>query len=278
MCRFNLIKLIWKSKIERIRLFLNMKMNLISTEYLIILAPDFNSLKRHIGLMIKTIFFDLDNTIFDHTRAEQSALKILLESSPEIFAPVDQEKLVQTYHKINLELWKRMAKGEITPQRLKVLRFKLTFEELKINAANAEEISQKYLEIYMNQCFTFPNIKQILEYLKPKYELGILSNGFANIQERKLHNLKLTAYFKYFIYSGEVGAMKPYPKIFQEAMRIANARAHEIAYIGDSYEDDIKGAKALNWAAILYDPYHRCDNHALADFVISDLLELKKIM
>jgi putative hydrolase of the HAD superfamily len=228
--------------------------------------------------MIKTVFFDLDNTIFDHTRAEQSALKILLGSSPEIFASVDQEKFLQTYHKINLELWKKMAQGGITPQRLKVLRFKLTFEALQIHSANAEQMSQKYLEIYMNQCFTFPNIKQILEYLRPKYELGILSNGFANIQERKLSNLKLAAYFKYFIYSGNVGAMKPYPKIFQEAMRIAQAQPHEIAYVGDSYEDDIKGAKAVGWYAILYDPHNHSNNPDLADFVISDLLELKKIL
>ena len=227
---------------------------------------------------IKTIFFDLDNTIFDHTRAEQSALKILLDSSPENFAFVNQKQFMQIYDKINLQLWKKMAKGEVGPQQLKVLRFQLTLEKLQVNPVNAEQISTRYLEIYTNQNFTLPNANEILEYLKPKYELGILSNGFANIQDKKLTNLKLDIYFKYFIYSGEVGVMKPSSKIFREAMRIAKAQAHQIAYVGDSYEDDIMGAKALGWYAILYDPYKHSNKNALADIVISDLLELNKIL
>ncbi|MFQ6113581.1 MAG: YjjG family noncanonical pyrimidine nucleotidase [bacterium] len=226
---------------------------------------------------IKIIFFDLDNTLFDHRRAEQSALRILLHNLQEIFASVNEEEFIRLYDKNNGIVWKKLAEGEISSQELKILRFQMTFDDLMITTANAEEISERYLKIYTNQTFASPNVYETLKYLKPNYELGILSNGFSNIQESKLTNLRLNSFFKYKIYSGDAGAMKPSFKIFYQAMNIAKAQANEIAYVGDSYEDDIKGAKAVGWKAILYNPLRESTNGGLADAEITDFLELKKI-
>ncbi|MFQ5865565.1 MAG: YjjG family noncanonical pyrimidine nucleotidase [bacterium] len=226
---------------------------------------------------IKIIFFDLDNTLFDHRRAEQSALRILLHHPPEIFASVDEEQFIRVYDKNNGIVWKKLAQGEISSQELKILRFQMTFDDLRITTANAEEISERYLEIYTKQNFASPNVYETLKYLKPNYELGILSNGFSNIQESKLTNLQLNSFFKYKIYSGDAGAMKPSFQIFHQAMNAAKAQADEIVYVGDSYEDDIKGAKAVGWKAILYNPVGKSTNDGLADAEITDFLQLRNI-
>ncbi len=226
---------------------------------------------------IKTIFFDLDNTLFDHMLAEQTTLIDLLDSNPELFDKVNREDFLRTYGKNNTILWKQMADGEISPAELKILRFKMTFEELNLTPIDYSVFSKNYLAIYSKQTFVISNAVEILDYLKPNYSLGILSNGFPKVQENKLSRLELHSYFDYKIYSEDVGVAKPYPGMFSEAARIANSKPFETVYIGDSYENDIVGAKNFGWQAIFFNPKKTSENNSLADFEISDLKEIKNI-
>jgi len=226
---------------------------------------------------IKTIFFDLDNTLFDHMRAEQATLKFLLDSKPELFAKVNRENFLRTYDKNNTILWKQMADGEIAPSELRILRFKMTFEELNLTPIDYSMFSENYLAIYSKQTFAISNAVEVLDYLKPKYSLGILSNGFPRVQESKLSRLELHSYFDYKVYSEDVGVAKPYPGIFSEAANISNSKPTETIYIGDSYENDIVGAKNFGWQAIFFNPKKTPENNSLADFEISDLKEIKNI-
>jgi len=226
---------------------------------------------------IKTIFFDLDNTLFDHMRAEQTTLIDLLDSKPELFAKVNREDFLRTYDKNNTILWKQMAGGEVSPAELKILRFKMTFEELSLTPIDYSVFSENYLSIYSKKIFVISNAVEILDYLKPKYSLGILSNGFPRVQENKLSRLNMQSYFEYKIYSEDIGVAKPYPGIFSEAARKANSKPVETAYIGDSYENDIVGAKNFGWLAIFFNPKKTSGNNSLADFEISDLKEIKTI-
>ncbi len=203
---------------------------------------------------IKTIFFDLDNTLFDHMRAEQATLKFLLDSKPELFAKVNRENFLRTYDKNNTILWKQMADGEIAPSELRILRFKMTFEKLNLTPIDYSMFSENYLAIYSKQTFVISNAVEVLDYLKPKYSLGILSNGFPRVQESKLSRLELHSYFEYKVYSEDVGVAKPYPGIFSEAANISNSKPTETIYIGDSYENDIVGAKNFGWQAIFFNP------------------------
>ena len=226
---------------------------------------------------IKTIFFDLDNTLFDHMHAEQTTLKLLLDSKPELFAKVNREDFLRIYDKNNTILWKQMADGEVSPAELKILRFKMTFEELNLTPIDYSAFSENYLSIYSKQALVISNAIEILDYLKPKYSLGILSNGFPKVQESKLLRLNMQSYFEYKTYSEDIGVAKPYPGIFSEAARKANSKPFETVYIGDSFENDIVGAKNFGWQAIFFNPKKTSGNSSLADFVISDLIDLKNI-
>ena len=226
---------------------------------------------------IKTIFFDLDNTLFDHMRAEQATLIALLDSKPSLFAKVNREDFFRTYDKNNTILWKKMADGAISPEELKILRFEITFEEFNLNTIDYAEFSENYLSIYLQQTFVISNAVEILDYLKPKYSLGILSNGFPKVQESKLSRLNMQSYFEYKIYSEDVGVAKPYPGIFSEAASKSKSEPFETVYIGDSYENDIVGAKNFGWQAIFFNPKKASGNNSLADFEISDFIQLKSI-
>lgn len=226
---------------------------------------------------IKIIFFDLDNTLFDHTRAERNAILALMGANPEIFQAIDPAEFVQVYHEVNKGLWKKMAAGEITSAELKRLRFQMSLENFNGDATHAESLSKQYFEFYSGQNCSLPDVHEVLDYLQPKYQLGILSNGFPEIQETKLRNLRVGSYFKFRIYSGEVGAMKPSPEIFRAAMKRAQARADEIAFVGDSYEDDVVGASAVGWQTIFLNT-NSVRHDGRADFEISGLLELRAIV
>lgn len=226
---------------------------------------------------IKILFFDLDNTLFDHSRSERASLKILHKSMPGLFSGVDENEFLQRYDHHNKILWKQMADGVISADELRILRFKITCDDLGVSLQNPEVLSQRYLETYTRQKFVFPNTMETLAYLKPKFKLCLLSNGFVHIQKIKLKNIGLADMFAYEIYSGDVGVMKPHPGIFQAAMEKTGAAADEIVYIGDSYDADIVGAKSVNWFAILFDPESKYSEPGLADLKISDLIELKNI-
>jgi putative hydrolase of the HAD superfamily len=115
-----------------------------------------------------------------------------------------------------------------------------------------------------------------LNYLKPKYKLHIITNGFQEIQEKKLKNSGIYDYFSVFINADMAGVKKPNPLIFQLALEKANVQAEKAMMIGDSLEADILGAKAIGFHTLHFNA-HAEENHDLS-IMISDLNEIKSYL
>jgi putative hydrolase of the HAD superfamily len=227
---------------------------------------------------IKTIFFDLDDTLFDHTRAQRSALRQMLRRLPGRSPSVETELFLRTYDRINAELWYSMAAGRISAAQLKVMRLQQTFAELNIPPVNFQTLSHTYLQIYNQQTFAVDHADIIINYLHGRYVLGILSNGFDDIQEAKLDRMALQGCFDYCIYSGQAGAMKPSPAIFDAALSACGNRPDEAVYVGDCYATDVVGAKRAGWSAVHFSPVpQRPRRNGAADYQIASLLQLKEI-
>ncbi len=220
---------------------------------------------------IKTIFFDLDNTLFDHARAERTALVEILNSHLQDGAV---ELFVAAYHRVNAMLWRQMAEGEIAAEALKVQRFKMVFDELGLPSPDCVALSQDYLEVYSGMAFTVPGAREVLADLSKNYVLGVLSNGFPPVQRNKLAATGLESFFVHQVFSGDVGAMKPSRKIFDFAADLSAAAPGHLAYVGDSFESDVVGAKNAGWLAIFFDPENTVPLSNQADARISSLSEL----
>ncbi len=227
---------------------------------------------------VAVLFFDLDNTLFDHTRAERATLLQLLRAEPESFAAIDAANFLELFHKHNATLWQQMSEGLVSPEELKVFRFEWTLRDLGLTYPSCKELSARYLQRYATQTFALPNMLEVLEYLAPRYDLGILSNGFTEIQEQKIANIGIGSYFKYRIFSGAVGALKPAPKIFAAATRAAGVEAPNALYIGDSYKSDIIGAKSAGWRAVFFNPSGEVITDSIADVEIFHLQELMDLL
>ena len=223
---------------------------------------------------IQAVFFDLDNTLFDHTRAERTALSEILTDN---VSAGQLPAFLEAYHEANTVLWRELAAGQIAGDVLKVRRFEMAFSAIGMAVPDCSELALHYLELYSLKAFTVSGAVAISEYLQKKYVLGILSNGFPEIQRNKLTVTALGTYFRHQIFSGDVGVMKPDRAIFDKAARAVRLDSSALLYIGDSVESDVAGAKNAGWNAIFFNPSRSNISHQ-ADAEIAHLEELRQLL
>ncbi len=224
------------------------------------------------------IYFDLDRTLWDFKANSRQALEdvFMKYNLDNVFT--DKDEFVEIYHMHNENLWEMYRNGKVTKAFLRTKRFELTLEEKKINDSHlASRMGKEYLELSVLKTNLFPGTHEILNYLKPSYNLYILTNGFRETQVQKLQNCDLEKYFDEIFTSETIGYNKPHSKIFQWAVTAVNAKKKDCLMIGDDQQVDIKGAKSYGLDTVFFNP----ENEQVvepADYIISELIELKKIL
>lgn len=223
----------------------------------------------------KHLFFDLDHTLWDFDKNSAVAFDIIFK---EYQFPFSTDQFLEHYIPRNQYYWKLYQMNKISQQDLRFKRLNDVFEifniSLPVNTIN--QISNLYIEHLPNSNYLFEGTIELLEYLKPKYSLHIVTNGFHIVQDKKLENSKIKHYFTSITNSELAGVKKPHPTIFDFALSLAKASKHESIMIGDSLEADIQGALDFGIDAI----YFNEQNIQLKTdvFQINHLLELKKML
>lgn len=203
--------------------------------------------------MYKYIFIDLDDTIWDfHTNARLS-LKDMFDQRKLAQYFTNFDEFFQIYAKRNIELWEQYGKGEITKEFLMSERFRYPLSKMGLDDVElAEEIGIQYLDILPTKTTLMPYAKELLDYLYPKYPLTLISNGFVEVQYKKMRSSDIEKYFSHIVLSEAAKALKPDKKIFEYALSLNNANKTEAIMIGDSYEADIRGAQNAGIDQIYY--------------------------
>ena len=171
------------------------------------------------------LFFDLDHTLWDfETNSQQVLSRLFIEHNLEGNYNITEKDFISKYSEINADMWNRFHRNEISRDELKVSRFGKTFEYFGIQAPALEKIfPERYLELLPQQNRLFPDAYQVLDYLKPKYKLHLITNGFEKVQRSKLFHSCLEPYFEVMVISELTGFKKPEPGIFQYALENAGA-------------------------------------------------------
>jgi len=192
---------------------------------------------------LKAVFFDLDNTLWNFSRNSISALEKLYNNElKDYFEECKKEIFIRTYEKYNNIFWEEYKKGNIDVEKLKIERFLKTFEELKIDVRNYDEMNEIYLDILAEENILIESALDILLYVKEKYYLGILTNGFYNTQIKKMKNSGIYDYVELLVASDEVGIVKPNKEIFDYAAKKSGFDNNQILYVGDEYATDVVGS------------------------------------
>jgi YjjG family noncanonical pyrimidine nucleotidase len=224
----------------------------------------------------KHIFFDLDDTLWDFKYNSSEVLQELYHE----FSLGDKlharfREFIAVYADTNRKLWLKYGKNEIDKQYMREQRMHVTFK--KFGYDNYEEnlkVSALYMERAPQREQLTEGCRETLDYLKDKYELHLITNGFTETQNVKLNNCNLRDYFKQIIISEEHEVAKPDVRIFRIAEKLSGAQAAECVMIGDGLETDIQGALAAGWEAIHVEQEHseKHNGHSIKELV--ELLQI----
>lgn len=202
---------------------------------------------------ITDIFFDLDHTLWDFEKNSALAFQKVFETHK---ITIDLPSFLKIYEPINLKYWKLYRDEEISKQQLRRGRLNDAFSliNLAFPTKVIDELAVSYIDFLPHHNHLFPGTLELLDYLKPNFKLHIITNGFEEVQSKKLINSKIDSYFNTVTNSEHVGVKKPNPKIFNHALNQANTHPGKSVMIGDSFEADIQGASAVGMHAVFFNP------------------------
>lgn len=225
------------------------------------------------------VFFDLDRTLWDFDAAAEVAFERIYEQYhlKECGIPSAHE-FHEVYHPLNEQLWVLYRADQITKEELNRTRFLKPLEHYGIHDVElADHLSEDYVYWSPRIVRLVPGTMELLEYLKPKYHLHLITNGFEEVQHTKLNGSGLAPFFETLTVSEEVGVKKPNPEIFQYALQKAHATPEESLMIGDEMDDDINGARAAGMDTIFYNPNGQ-STQGERTFEVKSLLEIKNLI
>ena len=226
----------------------------------------------------KHLFFDLDRTLWDFETNSKITLQTIYKNRKldRFFSSYDD--FFEKYHTNNVKMWEDYKLRKITKNELKVQRFALTLEnEGFADDVLAEQIAEDYVVLSPEQTTLFPYAIESLKYLHQKYKLHIITNGFVEVQYKKLRNTKLDVFFDRVTTSEEAKASKPNPEIFHNALSAANAKKTESLMIGDDWKSDILGAQKWGIDQVFFNP-NKQKVDGKATFEIQSLAQLQEIL
>jgi len=224
---------------------------------------------------IKNVFFDLDHTLWDFERNSALTFELLFNKYK---LDIDINSFLKVYVPINLEYWRLYRNESISKEYLRFNRLNEAFKKLNIDVSSdlINKLSYDYVENLPKFNHLIDGAHELLLYLKKKYKLYLITNGFRNVQSNKLKNSGIGNFFLSIYDSESVGVKKPNPLIFNHALDDSGCIARESVMIGDSFEADIQGSLSVGMNAIHYVNFGEKEHKEC--IIVNNLLSIKKIL
>lgn len=179
------------------------------------------------------ILFDADDTLF-HFDAFAGLQRMFREYDVQ-FTAADYDD----YQAINKPLWVDYQNGVISALQLQNQRFQSWADKLRVAA---HELNRDYLAAMAEICMPLEGAVELLNTLKGRVKMGIITNGFTALQQARLQRTGFLDYFDLLVISEQVGHAKPHPAIFDYALdNMGNPARDRVMMVGDNPDSDILG-------------------------------------
>lgn len=221
------------------------------------------------------ILFDLDNTLYDFDKSSRFALEQTF-SEYKIEFNLKNEQL---YYQINKDCWTAFENGEMDFETLRSIRFE-RFAKAIGHSLNPEKMADLYLHLLSETDFKIDGAVTLLDYLKPKYKLAVVTNGLKEVKRPQLSKPEIAHYFQAVIISEEVGIAKPEAGFFEHTFnQIGNPEKSEVIIIGDNLNSDIKGGNNFGIDTCWFNPLgHKNNSSIKPTYEIRQLSDLPIIL
>ena len=227
----------------------------------------------------KNLFIDLDDTLYDFSAASQ-------ESFRETYDLLHYERYFNSfehfysiYEPYNLQLWHIYGEGKIMKEELNKRRYSYPLEVVGVHDQElADTFCREALGRIPTKNKLIEGAKELLEYLRPKYNLYILSNGFKELQSRKMCTVGIDKYFDALILSEDIGVNKPNRELYEYALQKTASTMEDSIMIGDMFETDIVGAANIGMKQIYFNPKKKECMPFTPTYMVTELLQIKDIL
>jgi putative hydrolase of the HAD superfamily len=228
----------------------------------------------------KHILFDLDRTLWDFDTDTRETIKEIFYNCKLDRRISDFDEWYRVYKMHNIRLWEDYADGKITKAALRNARFYLTFKDFGIDDENLGiKFGEKFVEQSPKRTTLFPDTHETLMYLlNKKYQLHVVTNGFNEIQFKKMESTDIKKYFTKIFTCENIGYNKPHVKFFRHVISSLQSSKKEAIIVGDDFIRDISGAKRTGIDQIYFKPKDAPEPPEKPTFLINSLIELKNIL
>jgi len=226
------------------------------------------------------ILLDLDDTLIDTAANTKETVKEIYTDYlfSEYFDSFDV--FFSFYHTNVSKLWDSYNKGQISKEEIQRERFSVSLRHIEgFNEEKIQIINSDYIERIMKKEALIEGAIDLLDYLRHRYKIHILSNGFTEMQYTKMESAGLSfEYFENIILSDKVGVNKPHPDIFRYALEKTGTEARHVVMIGDNLQTDIKGAYDSGISQIWLNTDSRPSDGFKPTHTVKKLSEIKDIL
>ena len=227
------------------------------------------------------LFIDFDDTLYDTYGNAVIALRETFEAFQLERWYADPQVFYDAYWAANIDLWSRYSRGEITRPFLIVERFRRPLsvgDGLPVTESLCLEMSDRFLEFCSSKPGVVEGAHELMDYLRQRgYRMHMTSNGFHEVQYKKLAACGLRDYFDTIILSEDAGVNKPSPQYFDYALKVSGARRETTLMIGDNLNTDIVGAHNAGLDTILFNRWG-VEPSDVPTHTVNRLLDIKTIL
>lgn len=204
--------------------------------------------------MIKTVLFDIDNTVYSYNQAHEKAIEQVYNYCREKFQWESSLTKNLLYEAQQEE--KNVLCSDCAVLHNRLIRYQIMLEKQgKDLFPHVQNLYHVYWDTLLDVMKPEPGILQLFQRIKRQnLKIGIATDMTAYMQFEKLKRLNLLSYIDFIVSSEEVGVEKPNERLFYRCAQKAACKPCECLMIGDSLEKDVKGAMNIGMKALLYCP------------------------
>ncbi len=227
----------------------------------------------------KCILFDLDHTLWDYESNSEEALRELFDRYQLQQAGVTSfNYFFEVFGRINTGLWDLYDRGLIDQSVIRLERFQKVFSAAGLDEYKLSlQFSGDYLSLLPRKKNLLPGAQDILQYLRPRYPMGVVTNGFDEIQGTKLSSGGISHFFSTIVTSQRAGSKKPSAGIFMFALRELGFDPNDAIMIGDNLQTDIAGARSAGIDQVFFNPRQAAHDEKITH-EIRTLSELRAVL